>query len=79
MVSAHQAEKDWLTPNENEFVKKLSKFIHIENVQQIYNAFNNSIYETERYGNVKLIYINLSLKLKNSMKPMSEPKVMQTN
>jgi len=79
MVSAHQSEKDWLTPNENEFVKKLSKFIHIENVQQIYNAFNNSIYETERYGNVKLIYINLSLKLKNSMRPMSEPKVMQTN
>lgn len=79
MVSSHQVEKDWLTPNENEFVKKLSKFIHIENVQQIYNAFNSSIYETERYGNVKLIYINLSLKLKNCMKPMSQTSIMQTN
>lgn len=79
MVSAHQPEKDWLTPNENEFVNKLSKFIHIENVQEIYKAFNNSIFETERYVNVKLIYINLSLKLKNSMKPMLQRPAMQTN
>ncbi|MDI1235583.1 MAG: hypothetical protein PSX81_15000 [bacterium] len=79
MVSAHQAETNWLTPNENEFVNKLSKFIHIENVQEIYKAFNDSIFETERYGNVKLIYINLSLKLKSSMRPLVKSMATQIN
>lgn len=69
LASSGQPNK-FLTTQEVEFVNKLSKFIHIENIQGIYNAFNHSIFETERYVNVKLIYINLSLKLKNSMKPI---------
>ncbi len=72
LLSNHQSANGWLTANENEFVGKLSKFIHIGNAQEIYKAFNDSIFETERYGNVKLIYINLSLKLKNSMKPLNQ-------
>lgn len=68
LVVNHQDLSHKLTQNENEFAKKLAQFIHVGNAKEIYEAFNHAIFEVERYANVKLMFITLSLKLKNSMK-----------
>lgn len=72
LLASGQSSNNFLTAQEKDFVNKLRKLITIENAQDIYNAFNHSIFETERYVNVKLIYINLSLKLRNSMKSVEK-------
>lgn len=69
MLVKHQDLKNKLTSTELEFAEKLSKLIEIESTQAIYEAFNTAIFEIDRNGSVKLILINLSLKLKNSLKP----------
>ena len=76
LVINHQNLENRLTENENEFAKKLSQFIHIENAKDIYEAFNSAIFEVERYANIKLMFITLSLKLKNSMKVLLTKKAI---
>jgi len=76
LVVNHQNLENRLTENENEFAKKLSQFIHIENAKDIYEAFNSAIFEVERYANIKLMFITLSLKLKNSMKVLLTKKAI---
>ncbi len=68
MLIKHQNLSDKLTATELEFAGKLSNLIELENIQTLYNAFNESIFEIDRNGSVKLILINLSLKLKNSLR-----------
>ncbi len=69
MLIKYQDLSKKLTPAELEFVNKLSKLIELDNTQIIYDAFNQAIFEIDRNGSVKLILINLSLKLKNCLKP----------
>jgi hypothetical protein len=56
--------------------KSFLNFIHVENAKDIYEAFNNAIFEVERYANIKLMFITLSLKLKNSMKVLPTKKAI---
>jgi DNA polymerase-3 subunit delta' len=72
LLVRHRPENNKLTEAELEFANKLSKFIHIGNISQIYDGFNKAIFEIDRNGSVKLILINLSLKLKNCLR-MPEP------
>ncbi len=72
LLIKHRPADSTLTAAESEFVSKLSKFIHIGNISEIYDAFNRAIFEIDRNGSVKLILINLSLKLKSCLK-MPEP------
>jgi DNA polymerase-3 subunit delta' len=69
MLTKHQDLSDKLTATELEFAGKLSKLIEMDSSQIIYKAFNDAIFEIDRNGSVKLILINLSLKLKNSLRP----------
>jgi DNA polymerase-3 subunit delta' len=69
MLIQHQDLSDKLTATELEFAGKLSKLIELKSTQIIYDAFNEAIFEIDRNGSVKLILINLSLKLKNSLRP----------
>lgn len=69
MLIKHQDLSDKLTATELEFAGKLSKLIELSSTQIIYDAFNEAIFEIDRNGSVKLILINLSLKLKNSLRP----------
>lgn len=75
----HKSMEATLTEAELEFVKKISKFIHIGNIAEIYDAFNRAIFEMDRNGSVKLILINLSLKLKNCLKMVEPTKTVQQN
>ena len=68
MLNQYISMENKLSEKENELTKKLSQIIHIENAQLMYKALNESIYEIERNGNLKLIIIHLSLKIKNSLK-----------
>jgi len=69
LLIQHQSLQNKLTANEIEFVTKLSKLITLDNTQEIYEAMNQAIFEIDRNGSTKLILINLSLKLKYSLKP----------
>jgi len=71
----HQNLESRLSAQELEFVSKLSNLISIEAAQEIYKAFNNSIFEIDRNGSVRLILINLSLTLKNNLKTKTSQKV----
>ncbi|MES2616636.1 MAG: hypothetical protein V4613_02090 [Bacteroidota bacterium] len=75
LTADYKSSNSYLSDQEIEFVGKLKKYITVGNVEELYNAFNSGIFEIERYGNVKLIYINLSLKLKNNLK-LSQQKVL---
>lgn len=68
MLFKYQDLSSKLSAQELEFVGKLSNLIHLEAAQDIYNVLNDAIFEVDRNGSVKLILINLSLKLKNSLK-----------
>ncbi len=68
LLIQHQSLEHKLTANEIEFVTKLSKLIHLENAKDIYEALNGAIFEIDRNGSMKLILINLSLKLKYSLR-----------
>jgi DNA polymerase-3 subunit delta' len=68
LIHKHRDSDNTLGVAESEFIGKLAKFIHMGNAQTIYEAFNHSIFEIDRNGNVKLILINLSLKLKYALK-----------
>jgi DNA polymerase-3 subunit delta' len=74
LLIQHQSLENKLTANEIEFVTKLSKLINLDNTKDIYEALNQAIFEIDRNGSVKLIIINLSLKLKYSLKPQNEVK-----
>ncbi len=76
LVVNHQDLSHKLTQNEHDFAKKLAQFIHVGNTKEIYEAFNHAIFEVERYANVKLVFITLSLKLKNSMKVIPTAKAI---
>ncbi len=74
LLIQHQSLENKLTANEIEFVTKLSKLIHLDNTQEIYQALNQAIFEIDRNGSTKLILINLSLKLKYSLRPKGQLK-----
>jgi DNA polymerase III subunit delta' len=69
LLIQHQSMENKLTANEIDFVSKLSKLIHLDNAREIYQALNQAIFEIDRNGSTKLILINLSLKLKYSLRP----------
>lgn len=69
MLGKYQDLSTKLSANELEFSGKLSKIIDLESAQVMYEGFNDAIFEIERNGSVKLILINLSLKLKNCLRP----------
>jgi DNA polymerase-3 subunit delta' len=69
LLIQHQSMENKLTPNEIDFVSRLSKFIQLDNAREIYQALNQAIFEIDRNGSTKLILINLSLKLKYSLRP----------
>ena len=69
LLIQHQSMENKLTAGEIEFVGKLAKLIHLENARDIYEALNQAIFEIDRNGSIKLILINLSLKLKYSLRP----------
>lgn len=56
-----------LTQKENEFVEKFAKFLSTSTIETITNAFNDTIYHTERNANAKISLINLSLLIKNNL------------
>lgn len=56
-----------LTEKENEFVGKFSNFLNTSSIENITNAFNDTIYHTERNANAKISLINLSLLIKNNL------------
>lgn len=68
MLNQYISMQNKLSAKENELTKKLTNIIHIDNAQLMYTALNESIYEIERNGNLKLIIIHLSLKIKNCLK-----------
>jgi len=68
-----------MTVNEKEFVEKFSAFITANNTEDIYNALNRAIYEVERNGSLKLILINLSLKLKSSLRSAQAEETLKIN
>lgn len=74
LLIQHQSLENKLTANEIEFVTKLSKLIHLANTREIYQAMNQAIFEIDRNGSTKLILINLSLKLKYSLRQKNELK-----
>ncbi len=53
---------------ELQLIKKLENYIHIDNIQQIHKLVNNTLYEIERNGNIKLILMDLSFQTKNIFK-----------
>lgn len=53
---------------ETEFVSKLAKFLHEENLVPITQEFTEAIAHIERNANPKIILMNLSLSLKRSLK-----------
>ncbi|MBC7425189.1 MAG: hypothetical protein H7321_01535 [Bacteroidia bacterium] len=57
-----------LSTEESELVKNLTKLISHRNAENVYRAINGCIYEIERNGNPKLIFINLSLELRKYLK-----------
>ncbi|MCC6819030.1 MAG: hypothetical protein IT245_09080, partial [Bacteroidia bacterium] len=71
MLIKYQDLSSKLSANELEFAGKLSKIIELESAQIMYEGLNDAIFEIERNGSVKLILINLSLKLKNCLRPKS--------
>jgi DNA polymerase-3 subunit delta' len=68
LIVDHQDISSKLTKGEYEFVQKLSKLINLKNADEIYRSFNRAIFELDRNGSVKLILINLSLKLKSCLR-----------
>lgn len=72
LLLPHKAADIKLSEGEMAFVSKLSKFIHLGNIGLIYDEFNQAIFEIDRNGSVKLILINLSLKLKSCLR-MQDP------
>lgn len=56
-----------LTQKENEFVAKFANFLSTSTIENITNAFNETIYHTERNANAKISLINLSLLIKNNL------------
>jgi len=68
MLNQYISMDNKLSSKENELTKKLVNIIHIDNAHGIYQALNESIYEIERNGNLKLIIIHLSLKIKTYLK-----------
>lgn len=74
LLIQHQSMENKLSASEIEFVGKLSKLVNLDNAERIYQAINQAIFELERNGSAKLILINLSLTLKNCLRPASKPK-----
>jgi hypothetical protein len=64
---AQNSDKLQLNSAEKEFVSKLSKWVNQSNIQALYETFNKAIFEIDRNGSVKLILINVSLRLKNCL------------
>lgn len=72
MLVNHQDLSSKLSAQELEFAGRLSKLISLDAAGTIYHEFNNAIFEIDRNGSVKLILINLSLKLKNCLRPQQD-------
>ena len=67
LLYAQQSDQLQLNAAEKEFVSKLSKWVNQSNIQALYETFNKAIFEIDRNGSVKLILINVSLRLKNCL------------
>lgn len=67
LLMAQNSDKLQLNSAEKEFVSKLSKWVNQSNIQALYETFNKAIFEIDRNGSVKLILINVSLRLKNCL------------
>ncbi len=63
LLNEYSNQENKLTIAEKEFIVKLRSFVGIHNFEKIHNAINNTFYEIERYCNVKILFINLSLNL----------------
>lgn len=57
-----------LIGEERDFMQKFAPFIMGQNISQIHEAINKSVYHIERNGNGKLIFLNLSVKIMRLLK-----------
>ena len=57
-----------LEGEELEFATKFAPFFHAQNMHNIVDAFNDSIYHIERNANPKILFIDLSLKISELLK-----------
>jgi DNA polymerase III subunit delta' len=52
---------------EKEFVTKFAKVFNQKLIREVYQLLNESAYQIERNGNIKLIFMNLSFQIRNQM------------
>ena len=57
-----------LSTQEMDFATKFGGFISAEKVEKIYKLFNQAIYEVERNGNAKMIFMDLTFKMTRLLK-----------
>ncbi len=68
LVEPYGLNKDRLTHNENDFVKKLAALMDIDNIATFYKLISDASYGIERNGNAKIIIIDLSLNIRKCFK-----------
>ncbi len=68
ILSPYKVNDSKLTPEEGNFVQKLSQYYTAKSGEKAYESFNNALYWIERNGNVKIVLFDLSLELKTIFK-----------
>jgi len=53
---------------EQEFVQKFSSVLSVNKIDRIVTVFNDSLYQLERNGSAKMIFMDLSLKINATLK-----------
>ncbi len=53
-----------LTAEQKKFIEKFHVFVHEENIEKIFSLFNEAVIGVERNANVKILLLDLSIKMK---------------
>lgn len=62
-ISFDITEKSFFSKEEEQFFAKFSKFIRPDNLQDFHRIFEDAVYQVERNGNARLIFMDTSINL----------------
>lgn len=63
VMNLDRRQLNYVTKEEEAFLNKFSPFIHLSNVMEISELFNNSIANIEQNGNVRLVLMDMQINL----------------
>lgn len=63
VMNLNTPKLNYMTPDEEAFSQRFSRFVHIDNVMEMSKIFNDAIAHVEQNGNVRIITMDLLLQL----------------